>query len=250
MSEHDKAAMTATGKTEKVKKINVSSVRIGQGTALSGIYQAIGTKANEVTRSHNHQFSRKGVDMLKVIKLAELEHATTDELIGRLLETNAIALAHPDKIGEWMKAGQDKRLKHNPTERKGVYNAVVRNVEPDGAAADKLAELGLQYKERHESFEGFVGVEDILEALAGTEASVRMRVGRQSKKEKERYVTLLHEGKEADGAREVLLGSSQKNLSPDDGDAEEIGPDTPAASPAKAMSSPVRKPFTGKPALS
>ena len=212
--------MSETKKIKKINQINVTDVRIGAGSAISDIHDVITTKSNEVTRSHNRRFSRKGVDMLKVLKVAGLEDVSNDELIGRLLETNAAVLADPSKTAQWIEAGKNKRLEYNPTEREGVFNAVIGNVEAQGGVADKLLQLGLKYKERHESFEGFVGVDKIVTTLTGTQATVRVRVGRQSKKDGERYVTLMRAGSEVAGARETLLGSADAKSTSGDADAK------------------------------
>jgi ribosomal protein S16 len=174
-------------------------------------------------RSHNSRFARKGAELLRVLKLVGLERASTDELIGRLLETNAIAASDPDKIANWISAGENLRHQHNPEAREGVFSAVVQNVEPYGETGRALEELGLKYKPRYDSFEGTVDVDAVLSKLAGTSASLRMRVGKEGRKGGDSYILILRDGAEIKDARAILLGRGKAVHAADAGAGEDAG---------------------------
>lgn len=203
MSEHDEQAKSIRA----VKKINVSGTRLGTSEAPIDIQKAIQAKTIAVVRSHNTRVVRKGAELLKVINLVGLGEAGTDELIGRLLFTQEMAQAEPERAKAWAKAGETLRLQHNPLDRDGVFSVVVQEVDSHDAAATDLADLGLKFNPRYASFEGAADIHEILMVLEGTRAFLRVRVGRQSKAG-DSYIVLFKEGQEVEGARAILLGLS------------------------------------------
>lgn len=199
---------------EKPRKLDVSSVRLGKGEAIDEIQQQLEIKENELVRAHNRSYAREGAERLRAFNLCGLGNVGMDEMIGRLLETKAMAEKDPGKIEEWIKVGAAFRLEHNPQDRAGYFSAVVLNVPSDDQSLlEQMKTLGLKYAPRYDSYDGTIDIAAALSALRGTDATLRVRIGR-SGKGKDSYIVALEKGKEVEGARAILFGDDAEQDEP------------------------------------
>ncbi len=171
--------------------------------------------------------------MLRLINLCGLGNVDSDQMIGRLLDSKAIAEANPGKVEEWTKAGKAFRLEKNPKDRPGLFSAVLLDVAPDDETlVHEVTALGFRHNDGFEGYDGKIDVAAALDALRGTEVTLRVKVGRP-KKGQGRYIVALDKGKEVEGARAILFGD----------DGVEDKPATEAASneaAGKSSGAPVR----------
>jgi hypothetical protein len=221
--------------SEKPRKLDVSSGKLGRGKPIEEIQQKLELKENELVRSHNRSFAQKGAEMLRLINLCGLGNVDSDEMIGRLLDTKAVAEANPGKIKEWTKAGEVFRLNHNPKDRPGFFSAVAFNVAADDEVLiAEVAELGFKHNDKFASYEGTIDIAAALDALRGTDVTLRVKVGGAKKG---RYIVALERGQEVDGARNILLG--------DDGAVQEVASTRGAPKPTRYGFGMATKPQAG-----
>lgn len=123
--------------------------------------------------------------------------------------------------------------KKNPKDRPGLFSAVLLNVASDDETlVHEVTALGFRHNDGFEGYDGKIDVAAALDALRGTEVTLRVKVGRP-KKGQGRYIVALEKGKEVEGARAILFG--------DDGAGDK--PATEAASnkaAGKSSGAPVR----------
>lgn len=133
------------------------------GDLLAGSILGVGQRGCRVDQAHQSVRAR----------------TCRDQMIGRLLDTKAVAEANPEKVKDWIKAGETFRLDHNPKDRLGFFSAVAVNVSPDEEVLiAEVAELGFKHNDKFECYEGTIDIASALDALRGTDVTLRVKVGR------------------------------------------------------------------------
>lgn len=95
----------------------------------------------------------------------------------------------------------------NPNDRPGLFSAVLLNVAPDDETlVHEVTALGFKHNDGFEGYDGKIDVAAALDALHGTEVTLRVKVARP-KKGQGRYIVALEKGKAVEGARAILFGN-------------------------------------------